>query len=369
MLSNAEHLEPGDVYGSDPLARLLDAKLHLSPLKFALSGIVFAIAYMGGLALAFGFFQPREGIVASTVDFFNQLNFFIVFPAIAFYYQWQPGKLTATYAAVREQLADGAPAGSDVFVSIRRAAGQSGWWLAGLVVALIFIGLGIPDNFLKLGRWWYAANGWMVAGLQLSRGLMAYMVVLICGRHLAASIQLGRIYKQGGVQAVILAPRQRRGIRAAADYAFSFVVFTAAFGLNIGLTPILSTKPEAAYPYLVVLYLILAPFCFLLPLWGAHRAMVTQKNRTMDALALQHQAQYERLLAQVENNGPEAEEELRRLKNIEAAYELAKRSWGWPFDTAVLLKVGAAIAAPFAVVVSQLIQEQVAGLLAGAFVP
>lgn len=369
MRINDEFLKCRDAHGSDPLAGLLVTKLGISPLRFALIGVAFALAYMGGLALAFGCFFPREGIVASSSDSFNLLNLFIVFPAIAFYYLWQPAKIIATYAAVLQQLHDYEQAAAELLASIRRAAGQKRWWLAGLVLAIIFMGVGAYDSYFKLGKWWYAANWWMVAAFQLSRGFIAYMIAAIYSRHVAASIRLGRIYEQCEIPSVTLPPSQTRGIRAVAHYAVSFMVFTAVLGLNIGLTPVLSTMPERTYPYLVAVYLIAAPLGFLLPLWGAHRALVARKDRILDALAIQHQAQYDQLLAQVANNDPGTQEGLNRLKAIEAAYVLAKKSWGWPFDTSVLLKAGATVAAPFVVLVSQLLQKLVTELLSVAFTP
>jgi hypothetical protein len=73
-----------DMMGSDPLARLL-WRLRLSPTQLA--GLFFfaGAGYLFGLAAAFGYLWPSPAYVASEIDYFNQLNFLIIFPTVAYY--------------------------------------------------------------------------------------------------------------------------------------------------------------------------------------------------------------------------------------------------------------------------------------------
>ena len=102
---SANPLSISDIIGSDPLAYLLQ-RLRLSPLQFAMIFFLAGVGYVGGLASAFGYLWLRQGIVAGQSDIFNQLNFFIIFPAVAFYYLWQPTAIARVYAAIRNLTPD-----------------------------------------------------------------------------------------------------------------------------------------------------------------------------------------------------------------------------------------------------------------------
>ncbi len=369
MQTNARLLSPRTISGTDPLLRALHGRMRLSPWGIMWVGWLFGLLYMICLPWAFGFLLPRRGIVASSTDVFNQINFFIVFPAVAFYYLWQPSKIASTYAALFLSIRGKKEASAELTDAIGKIQVRPVWWVGCLLVAAVGIGAGIVDNISKLGLWWYAANGWMIAGLQLSRGFVFYMIAIIYSRHIIASKELARIYRQFEFPSPILPASQARGIPAVANYASTFILFTAVVGLNIGLTPILSTRPEVAYPYEAALYLILSVIGFLLPLWGAHGAMAAQKSRIIDDLSTQYQEEFSRVLATVAGSGQETDDSFKRLKAIETAYGLAAKSWAWPFDTAVLLKVGGTMLAPFALVAGQLVQRLVGNLILDLFGP
>ncbi len=370
MQTDARLPRLGIVSGTDPLLRALHGRMRFSPWGLLLASQLFGLLYVICLPWVFGFLLPRQGIVASSTDIFNQINFFIVFPAVAFYYLWQPSKIAKTYTALFLSLPGTKEKSAELADVMGKIPVRRAWWIACLLIAALGAAAGIVDNISKLGVWWYAANAWMIAGLQLSRGFVFYMIAIIYSRHLMASMELGRIYKRFEIPSPILPTSPARGIPAVANYAFTFILFTAAVGLNIGLTPVLSTKPEIAYPYEAALYLILSVIGFLLPLWGAHGAMAAQKGRIMDDLSTQYQEEFSRVLATVTKSDQETTgDTFERLKAIETAYGLAAKSWAWPFDTAVLLKVGGAIVAPFVLIVGQLVQKFVGNLVLGLLGP
>lgn len=359
MPTRNEFISPDDVYDGDPLARILIERWHIRPVKFAVIWILFGFGYMGGLAAAFGYFLPRAGIVASSIDIFNQVNFFLIFPFIAFYYLRQPQKIAETYAALITQVNDQSDRMGKIFEAIGKMTAGKRWWLMCFCLGVLAIAAGIFDNYLKFGRWWYASNWLMIVGLQVSRGLIFYMITIIYARHLVTCIGLNQIYRQFELHSPILPPSQTYGIHAVVHYAFNFTIFAAVVGLSVGLAPILSTRLEPAYPYEVVLYLLLAPLGFFLPLWGAHVELVNSRNLIMDNLSAQYQSEYNQFLVKVAQNDKEVDKGFKQLQMIETAYELAKKSWTWPFDISVLIKVTAAILAPFSITISQVAQKYI----------
>jgi len=363
MATKVECLVPQDIYGSDPLIRTLVERWNFSPAKWALTVILFGLSYMGVLALAFGYLFPREGIIASSRDVFNQLNFLIIFPGIAFYYLWQPLKIVRTYTVLLSSIRNQCDEMDEQANAIRKLAVGKAWWLICLALGLLMIAAGTYDCFFKFGRWWYAANWLMILGLQLARGFIIYMVTITFARHLAVSLRLNQIYNHFDILSPILPPSQTYGIHAVSNYANGFVVFVALIGLNIGLAPVLSTRLEIGYPYQAAFYLILSGIAFLLPLWGAHSEMVKSKNHLLDNLSFQYQNEYNQTLMKLANRDQVIEDSFKRLKSIEEAYELAKRCWVWPFNTSMPIKVTLTILAPLGVVITQAVQGFLSNLI------
>jgi hypothetical protein len=363
MTNNFECLTARDVYGNDPLIRVLVEKWNMSPLRWALAVFLFGLSYMAIFAWTFGFLLPRKGVVTSSVDVFNQLNFFLIFPGIAFYYLWQPSKIANTYASIFSTINCQGGKVDEAVIAIKKMSVRNAWWLACLALGLLIVGAGIYDSLFKFGRWWYAANWIMIIGLQLARCCVIYMVAIIYARHLTLSAQLNWIYDHFEILSPILPPSQTYGLQAVANYATGFVVFTALIGLNIGLAPFLSTKVEAGYPYQAGLYLVLSTVGFLLPLWGAHAEMAKSKNHILDHLSGQYQNEYNQMLIKLEARDPLIEDDIKRLKSIENAYELAKRCWTWPFDTSVPVKVILTILAPLGLVITQSAQSYLSDLI------
>ena len=141
-----------DIYGSDPLAHLLLGRWRLRPWVIALISLLVGVCYMGGLAAAFGYFRPRPGIVASQSDIFNQLNFFIVFPVVMFYYLWQPAKIVQVYDAVCYHVQARDETAVSLLQAIRRLNAHPGWWLPGVFVCLLGMTVGVYDNSSRQRR-------------------------------------------------------------------------------------------------------------------------------------------------------------------------------------------------------------------------
>ena len=332
-----------DIIGSDPLGHLL-RRLRLSPLRFAMIFFLAGVVYVGGLAAASGYLLPRPGIVASQSDLFNQLNFFIIFPAVAFYYLWQPTAIARVYEAIRNMTPKKVEAA--LWSEIRRTNAHPGWWQAGVLLALLGMIAGAYDNASRLGVWWYAANGLMVVILQVFRGLIFFMLIVITARHFATTLGLNRCYQQFEIPLTIL-PASSGGIRAVGRYALSFTVLLAIIGLNIGLAPILSTRLGEDYPFQVAAYFLLGPAGFVLPVWQAHRHMAEHRDRLLNELAVRYQADYAQLVNRLHEDGKEASASLERLKAIQETYELTRKASTWPFNLELIYQLAATLVLPF----------------------
>lgn len=349
--------KPAEIFGHDPLARALG---RMTPVTLAFSVLAGGVGYMGGLAALFGFFWAQTGRVASQTDLFNQLNFFVIFPAIAFYYLWQPPQIVRLYRTVTIFLRGSADTDADWLLAYQTLNVRSIWWLTGFGVAMLGMVAGVYDNYFKLGRWWYAANWLMVAGLQIARGVIFYMLALIIIRHLLLTVSLNRLYQQFEIPLTVIPLRQAEGLHFISRYALSFSVIAAVVSLSLGAAPMLSFDMGVDYPYQVAAYFILVPLGFFLPLWQAHVHMARKRDQVLDKLAVEFQMQHAHLLRQVTEQDEQAATSLARLQALHETYEWTKKSPTWPFDTSTIYQFSATILAPFAFTLVQIALEMLA---------
>ncbi len=332
-----------DIMGSDPLAHLF-WRLRISPARLALIFFLAGVGYLFGLSAAFGYLWPSLVHLASGVDYFNQLNFLIIFPTIAYYYLWQPAAIEKVYLAIRRLTPDEVePA---LWSRIRRINVHRGWWLAALLAALLGIVAGTIDNGSRMGLSWYTANSLMAAILEAFRGLIFYMLPMAAARHFAAALGFNQCYRHFQIPLTIL-PARHSGLRDVGRYALSFTVLVAVVGLNIGTAPLLSSQMGVDYPAQVVAYFLFAPAAFLLPLWQAHRYMERHRDRLLGDLAHQHQAEYARLFDDLRESGAGASASLERLKVLHETYELTRKATTWPISLELMSQLAATIVLPF----------------------
>src|SRR5579859_351726 len=346
-----------DVAGSDPLARLLLTRWRLTPLQLALVFLLAGIGYLVGLAGLFGFLVARGQIFASLADPFNQLNFFFIFPGVAYYFLWQPGAIASVYLAI-SQLAEKEPGEQDaLWRDIKRTHAHSRWWLAGLAVGLLGMAAGGYDNLSRLGVWWYAANPLMIVILQLARGLVFYMLIVSLTRHIAFTLSLNRCYRQFELPLAVL-PTRSAGMRAVGQYAFSFTALAAIVALNLGTAPVLTAKLGLDYPFQVAAYLVLAPSAIFLPLWQAHRYMARRRESILNDLAERCQSEYARLIQGLSQTNQDATQSLERLRLLQDGYQWTKKVSTWPIDTDLFYRLAATIVAPFAFTLLQVLLDR-----------
>jgi hypothetical protein len=345
-------LSVADIYGSDPLARVLIGRWRIRPLILALVFFFVGAVYLFLLSAIFGYLLPHDGITRSSLeDSFNQLNLLFIFPAVAFYYMRQPQRIAQVYDAVARYVPQAGGEALSSCSQLRDWHAKPRWWIPGVLFGLLGMGLGTVDNIVKLGNYWYAANWLMILILQLARGAILYLLITIAARHLAASAKLNRMFAHAEFPLTITSTTRNAGFQAITNYALTFAGIAAIAGLNLGLQPVLSTPPLPEYIVFVVAYFVLTPAGFFLPLWQARRRMVEIKRRTLDGLTERLQSEFERLMESLGEDKAQAHEKeeqiSERLNAIRQAVELAEKSPTWPFQQNAACKLGATVIFPF----------------------
>lgn len=352
----AEKITQHDIWGTDFLAIAL---FRHGRTPWQMAGLVFLAGFLFVTLISylFGVFSPRDGLVSSSLDRFNQVNFFFIFPAVAYYYAWQTRGILGVYHAVLSLL----PAERQEYASdaIRKLHRRWLLWLPGLLAGLITVGLGILDNLEKIDVFWYAANGVSIAIMQLARFFALYVIVNSIMRHLAMSASLNRLFEELTLPVSIAQTPYTRAFDAITAQSLSFVVLAAVAGLNLGLQPVLSKIEMPEYAFFLILYFLLVPAGFFLPFLQARSKIVAAKKKVRVDLENRLQAEYE-LLLRIQSrpeDQPQAELALGRLKTLQETISITDQAPNWPFSLVSVYRLGATVILPFAFAIFNLVME------------
>lgn len=363
MQTKDQDLSMADVYGSDPLAKLLIGRWKIKPTIFALIIFFWGIIFLVLLPAIFGYLFPSKGIIRSSiVDRYNQINFLIIFPSLAYYYVAQSKIIIRLYKVISKYV----PVLGDQAIStnsyIWMQNAKKYWAIPGMLFAILGMILGTYDNaFNKLGTFWYSANWFMLILMQLTRGIVFYILITVAIRHLVASIGLNKIFEQTEAPLVFTSIKQNTLFQAVNKYAFSFASIVAIVGLALGLQPILSNPPIPEYYIFVAVYFILAPVSFFLPIWQIHKEMVNNKGKILEDLNTKLQSEYKEFLESFEEKNDAAikksEEISTRLQLIHQAIVMAEECPNWPFNVNTMYRLGVTIVSPFFLTIINRISE------------
>ena len=351
-----------DVYGSDPLARFLIGRWKIWPIGLAFFIFLWSLFFLFLLPAVFGFLFPSTDIVRNSLaDYYNQINFLIIFPTVAYYYLAQPQIVIRIYNIVLRYVHDSDRA-SSLSSYVREQHAKNYWVVPGILFALLGMGLGAYDNVTqKLGIYWYAANWFMIFLMQLTRGLVFYILFTVAIRHLVASTCLNKIFQRTESLIILTSTKQNTIYHAINNYAFSFSSIVAVAGLSLGLQPILSNPPYPEYYIFVAVYFVLAPVSFFLPIWQLHKEMTSSRSKILDNLNAKLQAEFKEFVDSFDEkavtSAKKSEAISMRLKLIREAIELAEKSPKWPFDVNTIYKLGVTVISPFLITIINRIVE------------
>ncbi len=333
-----------DIVGKDPFGRFL-AWVKLKPWQAALLSFSFFLVYMLVLPACFDVLFPRDGLERSSiVDRVNQVGFWVIHPAVVFFYVWQPASIAGLYSLVLPL------APSSMLDGLSRVARISHkttrWWVVGVLSGLVVVYLGVIFILEHMGARWYSINWLMAAILQVSRFLLFYMIVVVFVRHLLVAFNLNRVYHH--VKLPVLMGQSKYGMAfdAITSYGLVFAGFGAVLGLFITLRHLYSTPVFPEDAIYLVLYLILMPLAFLLPFWQAHVNMRLARMTALRQISDLLQDEYDRLMREVAS-GAETEISSDRIKSLCALLDLTEKAPTWPFENWIIYRVLAATLFPF----------------------
>lgn len=353
-----------DIHGTDPLAKLFLQWFNLKPVGMALFFII-----GGGL---FGYLTPLLLSSASAQDLITIItiiNIVVVFPFTGYYYAYQPNSILRIYQSVaryfKEENLDAIP-----FEKLQIWHAKPIWWLFGLVIGFISTAFALINAINFFGNAWGNFNVVLISLAFSIRFFALSMIGIIFARHIAISIKLNTVFQYTEFP-LTLDTDKVEVFNTVKRFSLEMIGFAAIIALNLGLQPLVIDVPIPEYLFYVVLYFILVPISFFLPLWQVHRRMVIIKNNMLQKLHKDYQEEAEKLYDALAKD-PKKDlsssylKQTESMNSIKQAVELIARSPDWPFEGTIFYRLIITILSPFLFVIFEIFINIISNLLVGS---
>lgn len=305
--------------------------------------------------------------IRSTAEFVNGVSVWLVFvPTIWVYYRWLPSRLVGiiTRLEKNEVLAEGkAGAGQKCLLSdqLNRAFFSSWIQLLAMVATavsytiLMYVAVPIQNQKLALVDFWYytpAAKA-VFSALYL---IANYVLFTFAFRAIAMVILLQRYFSQVGVIKYIypLHPDGSGGLGGLGQLSIRlglFAVLVATWATIYALYPTFSGgQPQWAMTILIyIIYIFIAPFVVILPMWQPHLAMLKYKNDKLETLSKELLALDEDCFYNINGDNNEAlSKNLARIKELQELDQAIQTQFPvWPISFQAIKRFGAIATSPF----------------------
>ncbi len=366
----------------DPLAGLLFERWRLTPLHAALLGLSVDLLFKALLVWhdLHSKDPPRCWAFINWGDWdlfaANVLVGLLIVPSVWAFYAWMTIAPPALLEELdRERLFSGTAQDVATTVVARntRLLKSRLWPFLALLVPLSLGTFWITQFHRQLGASLYLqlvpwSFGWFMAG----------MIVL---RELGLIRILRQYFATPGLELRPLHPDRCGGLGPLNRYAMHFTYLIAMAACGLALLSYMSIDQqrfhlEYSLHLGILLYLVLAPYCFFAALGTAHRAMQDAKDKQLQAVADQFLVDYQAAQQAISKDFRVLSGAIDKLKLLNTLYRTTLRFPVWPFDwshirwffTAVLTPVGGLVLSQIPILVGLLHQltNKAPALTAGA---
>lgn len=333
-----------DVIGKDPIGRFL-FRLRIKPWQAGLLSLSFFVVYMFVLPALQGTLLPRGDLDRSSIaDRVNMVGFFIIHPAVIFFYVWQAGAVAGLYGIVMPIVPVEQQSGLLRASRILHATSRN--WLLGVLVGggVVYLGFIFVSDYI--GIRWYSFNWLMAIILQFSRFFLFYLIIAILSRHLVMAFNLNRVYQHVRLPVLIGKSKYGDSFDAITRYGLWFAVLGSALGMFIAMRFFWGQPVFPEDAIYLILYLFLVPLAFSLPFWQAHRSMRNSKAEALRQISDALQEEYDRMMKSLALD--DVAKDMDRISTLRSLLELTERAPTWPFENLDFYRVLVATVFPFA---------------------
>jgi hypothetical protein len=157
-------------------------------------------------------------------------------------------------------------------------------------------------------------------------------------------------------------PDRAGGLGAVGRFVANIGYGIGAMGLFLLLVWLLNSVNSTILSSLMLIamfmmYVLLAPVSFFIPLWSAHVAMLAYRKRLSKALSQEFDSVFAQLHTPPIEDADQAEPLLKRIRQIDEERALLDRFPVWPFDAASVRKFFGLALSPLVPIVTSLMLD------------
>ena len=327
---------------TDPLASLIRDGLNWSPKRYCFVILAINLVIDFSLALYFKTFITFSGPPGLFQDPTTLLVDFVMMPVIGAYYIWSTVRIGPLLQDLYASKVIPSDAKIDKIVQELKQTLRSKKALAASIFSSVSITLILIGTFLNWYPWppikgfydhaniliWLKSPIWLVTMYGLSFGLF----------NIATTIYiLRRIFRGHSMNISPWHPDRCGGLKGISNYSMTLGYAIAVIGLTLSVQIIQEIRSDTfGSSYLtwvgLVMYILLSPMIFFLPLGTAHDAMIRAKKSHLLVLSKQFDIHYKRIADSLANDNGEIESSVMRIEALQTLYKITDDFTIWPFD-------------------------------------
>jgi hypothetical protein len=288
--------------------------------------------------------------ISTANDLISIINIVLVFPTAGYFYAYQPTSILRIYQSVTRFLRE--ENGKEIsFESLRKKHANPIAWILGFFIGGLSAWFGIVSAVNNFGTSWENINTWQIILVFGIRFLAMSMIGVIIARHMATSLALNGLFQYTQFPLAIDTDRIEV-FSAIKRFALEVIGVAAIIGLNLGLQPLTIKVPLPEYAFYVVLYFVLVPLAFFLPIYAVHKRMVAIKSDMVEKLHKDFEEEADKFYETIakdnkkdlSNSYVKQSENLISIKN---AIALINDSPDWPFQGTAIYRLLITLISPF----------------------
>lgn len=341
--------------GADPLTRLFQRRLEISPWVIAVGWFIFVQGVIAVLATINQFWLSQPGHYGLLSDITWWVWQLFVVPLTIFYFFWMPtgiqrtlGKLWNNHIIVPNEPDTRS---ENSFISfVGQFDGSYSHWFWALVSAIgvllyMFI-IVIPDHrtyvsWSTTGNlvFWFTEFHWLV---------VFYVIMLMVGRMALVLYWFNRLFKEFRVDVKVFHPDNAGGLSPMSEFSVRMGYLITVYGFSAVFSMFVATFARTGqfsgitFSYMVLftigLYIVLAPVLFFAPLGAAHSAMKQARDELILKIANQFEEEQSQLEAMLEYDADKLDLSIRKLEQLQKLHKMAASFPVWPFNMTNLVR-------------------------------
>lgn len=309
------------------------------------------IVFMG-MAYGFGYAIVLPMIYGTLdqvlVDWPEVIRILLVTPLLFGYYIWQPLTIQNLYDLATRRVVGQTTNELEKISQLSQPLRNRLWfWLAivfGVLNSIVYY-----NSLLRRTYDWQNSESIIIVMSTLAAFMSFYSVILILIRQIVIFRGINKFFQIIDVDIAPLHPDKAGGLRSLGQYVVTIGLGIGIIGLALGVSLLrfrmgLEVIDTVFYVGLVV-YLLIAPIFFFIPLAEAHSRMKQAKEKILVEVAGQYEKLYTSALQKMKA-GKLTDRDLAQMDAVRKMYAIADDSPVWPFNFDVLSKFSAAVLLP-----------------------